>query len=122
MIQPLTDDGIGSLSAACDINGGVLERYVYDVFGQPQVLGPDGVTPRAVSLLGLEPRFQGRPFITSCRLYDFRDRFYDPGLFIYLQPDPYPFWMAGVPTLSWDITRSTIVTRMGAGYTSSSGR
>lgn len=87
----LTYDGIGSLGAACDINGAVLERYAYDVFGQPQVLAPDGITPRVASLLGLEPRFQGRPFITSCRLYDFRDRFYDPRLFIYLQPDPYPF-------------------------------
>ena len=28
-------DGLGSVAALSDVNGGVVERYSYDVFGEP---------------------------------------------------------------------------------------
>jgi RHS repeat-associated protein len=88
---PLAWDGMGSLVAACDTGGGAQERYGYDVFGAPRILAPDGVTQRPASALGLAPRFLGRPFDATGQFYDFRDRAYDPDLFLFLQPDPFPF-------------------------------
>jgi RHS repeat-associated protein len=84
-------DGIGSLAAASDPSGAVLERYGYDLLGRPTVLAPDGVTVRPASTIGLEPRFQGRPYYAAADLFDFRDRFYHPDLFVFLQPDPFAF-------------------------------
>ena len=86
----LAYDGVGSLVASCTLGGAVEERYTYDVFGYPRMLAPDGITPRGVSAIGLAPRFLGRPYLPEARLYDFRNRVYDPQLFVFLQPDPIP--------------------------------
>ncbi len=84
----LVSDSMGSLVAACDPAGAVLERYAYDFFGAPTIFAPDGTTVRSSSAIGLEPRFHGRPWLDAARLYDFRNRFYDPELQIFVQPDP----------------------------------
>jgi RHS repeat-associated protein len=89
--QLLGHDTMGSLVVACDLGGGVLERYRYDVFGAPEILDPNGTTVRPSSSFGIDPRFLGRPWVAACGLYDFRDRWYDPSLLVFLQPDPVPF-------------------------------
>ena len=73
--------------APCDLQGNTLERYSYDLYGRPTILFPDGVNVRSSSSLGLKPVFLGRPYETDANIYDFRSRFYDPDLFIFLQPD-----------------------------------
>ncbi|HEY5958977.1 MAG TPA: RHS repeat-associated core domain-containing protein, partial [Polyangiaceae bacterium] len=85
----LITDGIGSLVVACDQAGRVVERYIYEFFGAPTILAPDGTRVRANSSIGLIPRFQGRPWLGGARLYDFRNRSYDPELQVFLQPDPF---------------------------------
>jgi RHS repeat-associated protein len=87
----LAYDTMGSLVAACGTGGNVLERYRYSSFGVPEILEPAGVIVRANSAIGINPHFLGREYISSCKLYDFRDRFYDPSLLSFLQPDPIPF-------------------------------
>jgi RHS repeat-associated protein len=87
----LAHDGLGSLVAACATDGSVVERYAYDEFGAPAILAPDGVTARAASAIGRAPAFQGHPWLASAGLYDVRNRVYDPGLQIFLQPDPIAF-------------------------------
>jgi RHS repeat-associated protein len=84
-------DSTGSMTAICGLSGVVEERYRYDLFGLPSVFAPDGVTPRPEPTLGMSPRFTGRPWLAACGLYDFRNRHYDPQLFVFLQPDPVLF-------------------------------
>jgi len=79
---------IGSLALVCDANGTVLERYRYGAFGAPEILDPTG-TVRPASAIGMNPRFMGREYMDSCGLYDFRDRYMDPNLLCFLQPDPF---------------------------------
>lgn len=83
----LVRDGMGSLVAACDVAGGVVERFGYAEFGTPTVLAPDGITIRGSSAIGLVPEFQGRPWLPASQLYDFRNRVYEPRLQSFLQPD-----------------------------------
>lgn len=87
--HPLVHDALGSLRVACDSAGAVLERYRYSAYGVPSILAPDDVTVRAGSALGIAPRFHGRPWLAGVGLYDFRDRYYDPALLVFLQPDPF---------------------------------
>jgi RHS repeat-associated protein len=90
-------DSMGSLIVACDPGGTVLERYRYGIFGMPEILDPGGTTVQPASPFGIAPRFLGRPWVASCGLYDFRDRWYDPSLLVFLQPDPIPFGDAWSP-------------------------
>jgi RHS repeat-associated protein len=87
----LSYDFMGSLASASDIHGTVLERYQYSTFGIPVILDPAGLVTRPSSAVGINPRFLGREHVSSCGLYDFRDRFYDPTLLAFLQPDPILF-------------------------------
>ena len=105
----LAHDGLGSLVAACTLGGAVAERYRYDVFGSPEILAPDGTTVRPVSGIGLDPHFHGRPYLAASRLYDFRNRAYDPQISLFLQPDPFPLSGSWNPySLSSTTTPSTI--------------
>lgn len=84
-------DGLGSLMATCAPDGTVTERYHYDVFGRPDIMASDGITPKDTSDVGLTPRFNGRPWDAASELYDHRARHYAPELLLFLQPDPYQF-------------------------------
>lgn len=84
----LAYDGMHSLVAACSPAGSIQERYHYDLFGLPQTFAPDGITSRPAPTLGFAPSYQGHPYVQSCGLYNARDRFYHPDLYIYLQTDP----------------------------------
>jgi RHS repeat-associated protein len=84
-------DSCGSVLALCDVHGDVRERYHYDLFGSAQIFEADGKTKRTASLLEARPSFMGRPLLTEVGLYDFRRRAYDPGLFLFLEPNPILF-------------------------------
>ncbi|MBI3021009.1 MAG: RHS repeat-associated core domain-containing protein, partial [Candidatus Omnitrophica bacterium] len=75
------------------------ERYVYDSFGTPTILGPgpDGVmdtaddTPIACSAYGNPYLFTGREYDCESGLYYYRSRYYDPRTGRFLQEDPVGF-------------------------------
>jgi RHS repeat-associated protein len=69
--------------ALTDGVGEVVERVVYDDFGNPS----------AVSAVGNPYFFQGRRLDEETGLYYFRNRYYDPGAGRFLQRDP--VWDAG---------------------------
>ena len=47
----------------------MVERYAYDVYGVPTILAPDGVTPRATSVVGQPFRFTGQRHDAESGLY-----------------------------------------------------
>jgi RHS repeat-associated protein len=79
-------------------DSGILERYTYDAFGQPRVTDADGSNARSFSAWNNRFMFTGREWLPSLGLYDYRNRFYEPSLGRFLQPDPIGF-AAGDPNL-----------------------
>jgi RHS repeat-associated protein len=80
-------DAQGNAILLSTTSGGLMEQYDYDAFGFPyfyDALGNKG-TPRTRFL------FTGREWITDLRLYDYRNRLYQPELGRFLQPDPKQF-------------------------------
>jgi RHS repeat-associated protein len=82
-------DRLGSVAALSQLNGQVVERYAYDVFGQVTVCDAGG-TPRAgnASAYGNAVLFTGRWWSATTGLYHYRFRDYSPALGRFLQPDP----------------------------------
>jgi RHS repeat-associated protein len=82
-----------------DSNGGLVERYEYDVYGKVRIFGPgsDGIyftvddEYRTVSVFGNPYVFTGREMDSvdsgSCKLYYYRARSYDPQAGRFLQRD-----------------------------------
>jgi RHS repeat-associated protein len=73
-------DGLGSIVAATDVNGNVVERIEYESYGQPVFLDERGASPviESQSLTGSPFAFTGQPFDSETGLYDYRTRYYDP--------------------------------------------
>jgi len=71
-------DGVGSVIALSDVNSVIVERYSYDVFGEPNT----------TSSLGNPYLFTGRRFDNETGLYYYRARYYDYYLGRFLQTDP----------------------------------
>ena len=67
--------------------GGVVERFVYDAYGQVTVLAPDWSGPIS-DAYGWVYLYQGGRYDTTSGLYDFRNRDYSPTLGCWLQQDP----------------------------------
>jgi RHS repeat-associated protein len=70
---------------------GVLEQqYDYDAFGYPYAYTATGVK---VGLSAVKTRFlfTGREWLNDLRVYDYRNRVYQPELGRFLQPDPIQF-------------------------------
>jgi RHS repeat-associated protein len=92
---------VGHLRYHADIHGNVtevlgwsgegLEKYTYDAFGFPTVTNWDGSNPRSYSAYGNRFMFQGREWYSELGYYNFRNRFYDPTVGRFLQPDPLGF-------------------------------
>ncbi len=83
-------DGLGSVVALVNgTTGAIVERYIYDAFGNTAVC--DGQwnprTPNA-SLYGNPFMFTGRQYDPETGLYYYRARMYSPALGRFLQTDP----------------------------------
>ena len=71
-------DGLGSVVALTDTNADVVERYSYNVFGEPN----------ATSSIGNPYMFTGRECDSETGLYYYRARYYNPEIGRFLSPDP----------------------------------
>ncbi len=71
-------DGLGSVAALSDVNSVVVERYSYDVFGEPN----------RVSGVNNPYLFTGRRYDDETGLYYYRARYYKPEIGRFLQSDP----------------------------------
>ena len=71
-------DGLGSVVALSNSSGNVVERYEYDVFGQP-TNASDVNNPYL---------FTGRRYDDESGLYYYRARYYHASLGRFMQPDP----------------------------------
>ncbi|MFZ1219260.1 MAG: RHS repeat-associated core domain-containing protein, partial [Chthoniobacterales bacterium] len=74
-------------------SGGIQEQYEYDAFGQPYIYGADGalVARNLGSPAGNRFLFTGREWLKELRVYDYRNRLYQPELGRFVQPDPKQF-------------------------------
>jgi RHS repeat-associated protein len=78
---------LGTVTEMTDRSGGLVERYRYDVYGEPQMW--DGSGSRiSNSQIGNRLLFQGRDRDPDTGLYNFRNRYYSPGLGRFVQVDP----------------------------------
>ncbi|MBI3020541.1 MAG: RHS repeat-associated core domain-containing protein [Candidatus Omnitrophica bacterium] len=85
----LHQDGLGSVTAATDARGALVETYRYRAFGEGTVLAPDG-SARAASALQNPYRFTGRELDGETNLYFYRARYYQQTIGRFLTPDPFP--------------------------------
>jgi RHS repeat-associated protein len=80
-------DANGNVTALVDTSGNVVERFVYDPYGQVTVLAPNWSGPVS-DAYGWVYLFQGGRYEATSGLYDFRNRDYSPTLGRWLQQDP----------------------------------
>ena len=83
-------DASGHCTLLTDWQGNILEQYYYDAFGFPYFYDAEG------DWLGSSPHgnrflFTGREWLKDLKLYDYRNRLYQPELGRFLQPDPKHF-------------------------------
>jgi RHS repeat-associated protein len=71
-------DGLGSVIALSDANASIVERYSYDVFGEPNT----------ISSIGNPYLFTGRRYDDESGIYYYRARYYKPDIGRFLQTDP----------------------------------
>jgi RHS repeat-associated protein len=71
-------DGLGSVVALSDSGADVVEKYSYDVYGEPNT----------ISGIGNPYMFTGRRFDDETELYYYRARYYNPEIGRFLQTDP----------------------------------
>ncbi len=83
-------DGLGSIVAATDINGNLVERTEYESYGQPVFLDLRGASPviESQSFTGSPYAFTSREWDGESRLYFYRARYYDPLAGRFIQQDP----------------------------------
>jgi RHS repeat-associated protein len=80
-------DGLGSVVALSDANGVVVERYEYDVFGEPTIYDANDQI-LTTSNYGNPYMFTSRRYEPETGLYYYRARYYNPYIGRFLQPDP----------------------------------
>jgi RHS repeat-associated protein len=78
---------LGTVTEITDGSGSVVERYTYDVYGEPQMWDGSG-NAIGSSAIGNRLLFQGRDRDPDTSLYNFRNRYYTPGLGRFVQMDP----------------------------------
>jgi RHS repeat-associated protein len=93
-------DARGHCTILTDSAGYILEQYEYDAFGQPYFYDASGNSIGAYdaqgrwagySLFGNRFLFTGREWLSDVKLYDYRNRMYQPELGRFMQPDPQEF-------------------------------
>src|SRR5205807_3458653 len=70
--------------------GGIAEQYEYDAFGYPYFFDANGYNI-GYSPWGNRFLFTGREWLSDLKLYDYRNRLYQPELGRFLQPDSKEF-------------------------------
>ena len=80
-------DGLASIAEMTDHGGNNLELYGYDDYGNPTILNGKGDLLSGSSY-GNRLMFQGRDRDPDTGLYNFRHRYYSPGLGRFMQSDP----------------------------------
>ena len=80
-------DGLGSVVALSDVNNVLVERYAYDVFGQPTIRDVNG-TELSASAVHNPYLFTGRRYDAEAGLYYYRARYFNPTIGRFLQTDP----------------------------------
>jgi RHS repeat-associated protein len=81
-------DARGHCVMLTDTNGVIREQYDYDAFGLPYLYNAAGAKLGASAQWGNRFLFTGREWLQDLRIYDYRNRQYQPELGRFLQPDP----------------------------------
>jgi RHS repeat-associated protein len=86
-------DARGHCIMLTNTSGGIQEQYEYDAFGQPYIYDANGslVARDLGSPAGNRFLFTGREWLKELRVYDYRNRLYQPELGRFVQPDPKEF-------------------------------
>ncbi len=84
------ENALGSMVALSDASGNAVERYTYDVYGQPTIKDASGSTI-ASTAHGNRFLFTGREWIKELGIYDYRNRMYSAELGRFLETDPIGF-------------------------------
>jgi len=84
-------DARGHCIMLTDTNGAVREQYDYDAFGFPYFYNGAGAKIGPTLQSGNRFLFTGREWLRDLRIYDYRNRQYQPELGRFLQPDPKQF-------------------------------
>jgi RHS repeat-associated protein len=79
-------DASGNCTLQTDTGGGIMEQYEYDAFGYPYFYNASG-NNIGYSPWGNRFLFTGREWLNDVKLYDYRNRMYQPELGRFLQPD-----------------------------------
>jgi RHS repeat-associated protein len=114
-------DARGHCTLLTDSFAGILEQYEYDAFGQAYFFDSAGNSIgsydqfnhwQGYSLFGNRFLFTGREWLPDLRLYDYRNRMYQPELGRFLQPDPIGFGGEAAKSLAYVLgfSRSEIPT------------
>jgi len=80
-------DGLGSVAALSDVNGTIVERYDYDVYGEPTIRDANDQILTA-SAYDNPYMFTGRRYDPETALYYYRARYYAPDIGRFLQTNP----------------------------------
>ncbi len=72
-------------------SGAIQEQYDYDAFGMPYIYNAAGTSLGNSGGVGNRFLFTGREWLKDLRVYDYRNRVYQPELGRFLQPDPKQF-------------------------------
>jgi len=83
-------DARGHCTLLTDSTGNILEQYEYDAFGWPYFYDSTA-QPLNSSTVGNRFLFTGREWLSELKLYDYRNRLYQPELGRFMQPDPKEF-------------------------------
>jgi RHS repeat-associated protein len=83
-------DANGNCTLQTDGWGNLVEQYDYDAFGFPYFYDASG-NNIGYSPWGNRMLFTGREWLRDLKLYDYRNRLYNPELGRFMQPDPKEF-------------------------------
>ena len=80
-------DGLGSVAALSDSSANIVEKYSYDVFGEPVIRDANDQI-LTTSDYNNPYMFTGREYDSETGDYYYRARYYKPEIGRFLQPDP----------------------------------
>jgi RHS repeat-associated protein len=87
-------DALDNVQFLLNSSNDALERYTYDAFGTPRITdwyGNVRAQGPTQSAYGNRFMFTGREYLSTLGIYDYRHRFYHPGLGRFLEVDPIGF-------------------------------